>query len=78
MSKFHPDLTGQRFGFLEALEIKKVDAFGHAHWLCRCLRPKQDGSPCGTVLSVRANKLNAGRQVSCGCSRAEEAAHRYC
>ena len=54
------DLTGQRFGRLEAMKIisKKPTM-----WECRC--------DCGNVVVVSATNLKAGKAKSCGCINAE-------
>jgi len=53
---------GQRFGRLTVLAEEGVkDA--HSYFLCRC--------DCGKTLKVRDNKLTGGKQISCGCARAD-------
>lgn len=57
------DITGQRFGYLIALEhVGHVN--GHALWRCRC--------DCGEVIEARSEKLRCGRRLSCG-----RGGHRY-
>jgi hypothetical protein len=57
------DITGVRFGRLEALQFLAVDKHGGACWLCRC--------DCGTEKTVRSNSLLMGMTVSCGCLQRE-------
>lgn len=62
MSGKPPDLTGQRFGELTALElVPGADKFNRRLWRCRC--------DCGGECVVATNSLrstNGGRK-SCGC-----------
>lgn len=51
---FHKDLTGQRFGKLQALEYK-----GESIWKCLC--------DCGEITFVSASSLLRGNTCSCGC-----------
>lgn len=56
------DLTGQRFGRLEAL--RREGSKGHrAAWLCRC--------DCGTEKVISSANLTMGETRSCGCFQAE-------
>lgn len=55
------DLTGQRFGRLEAVEFAGVNSHGQALWECAC--------DCGNVKVVLAHSLKEGRTRSCGCIR---------
>lgn len=60
------DLTGQRFGKLTAIE--KVGYDGKSLWKCAC--------DCGGECIVRSPHLRNGRQVSCGCHKAEVSRQR--
>jgi hypothetical protein len=55
------DLTGMRFGTLEALSIDTSTKRTHVHWICRC--------DCGVIKSVRGSHLTGGKTVSCGCQK---------
>jgi hypothetical protein len=55
------DLTGQRFGRWQVLEI--VGYKKGVYWLCRC--------DCGNVKEVRSDRLRDGRSTSCGCFKNE-------
>jgi hypothetical protein len=57
------DLTGQRYGRLVVRRFAGRDQARHLYWECECC--------CGRVVIVRAAKLRTGRQVSCGCMRAD-------
>ena len=59
----YKDISGQRFGRLVVAEYAGSDRLGKAIWKCAC--------DCGNDISVRANSLNSGLTVSCGCRRAE-------
>lgn len=57
------DLVGVKFGkwtVLNGAEIVKR----HTYYLCSC--------DCGTVKSVRADGLKAGKSTSCGCDKGEK------
>lgn len=57
-----PDLSGVRFGRLIVVEYS--GKAGHNHrWLCAC--------DCGAAKTVRADHLQSGRTVSCGCLKVE-------
>lgn len=56
------DLSGQRFGRLEAIAPVGAGAAG-TRWLCRC--------DCGETREVCGLKLRQGRTRSCGCLRRE-------
>lgn len=51
--------TGDRFGFLEALNPSEKDNSGNAIWSCRCF--------CGKERKVRSSSLLSGKSKSCGC-----------
>lgn len=55
------DLTGQRFGYLTAMERSQDRRPGTPGtlWLCRC--------DCGGLYTALANKLRSGHTKSCGC-----------
>ena len=53
-----PDLTGQTFGDLTAVERAPSGLSGAARWRCMC--------SCGTERVVFAANLRAGRTLSCG------------
>ena len=55
------DLTGNRYGKLVviALHSKGSRTTGHPQYLCRC--------DCGNTRIVRANNLQSGNTMSCGC-----------
>lgn len=57
------DLTGKRFGKLEALVFYGVGMEGVSLWRCRC--------DCGSVLPIATRSLVTGRSTSCGCARNE-------
>lgn len=56
-----PDLAGQVFGRLTAVEPRKVG--NRTHWLCRC--------DCGAEKVIDAGSLRKGVTRSCGCLHAE-------
>lgn len=62
----HPkDLSGQRFGMVEALY--PVDVPGKRwKWLCRC--------DCGSILIMWGSALSAGHSTTCGCGQKAAAA----
>ena len=61
----YTDITGQRFGFLEALKpLKRADKSGSMMWLCRC--------DCGNQVEVSYKHLAYGNQKSCGCRKKEQ------
>lgn len=62
------DLTGQRFGRLEVLEMvrgrpKKAGFMGPALWKCKC--------DCGKQAIVHTSQLRTGHTQSCGCLHSE-------
>lgn len=59
-----PDITGQRFGRLVALE--RVNSKGASRWRCRC--------DCGAETTVLAASLRNGSTTSCGCRQRDAAA----
>lgn len=58
-----PDITGQQFGRLTA--VQKVNATGRARWLCKC--------SCGRTTVVDLCALQSGATKSCGCLQKERA-----
>ena len=56
------DLTGQRFGKLQAVAMTKVG--GRPAYVCKC--------DCGNETTVRGQCLRRGDTTSCGCARAEK------
>jgi hypothetical protein len=52
------DLTGQRFGRLEVLELAQA---APRIWRCRC--------ECGAIVTVRRCNLRSGNTTSCGCAK---------
>jgi hypothetical protein len=57
------DLFGESFGRLTVIGGHEVREDRYAWWPCRCA--------CGRKLPVRGTRLTSGRQVSCGCARAD-------
>jgi len=62
------NLSGKRFGKLEAIERKGIDAQGRALWECRC--------DCGNTVEVRAVSLTTKNTKSCGCLAKELVGNR--
>lgn len=61
------ELGGRRFGRLVAIERSQQDDHGAWMWRCRC--------DCGTVVTVRAATLQAGRTRACHpCAATDRAA----
>jgi len=58
-----PDLTGQRFGKLTALERRDREQWSGDLWRCRC--------DCGRETMASARALRGGGVKSCGCARRE-------
>lgn len=54
------DLTGQRFGRLQALVLAPRSRPGNREWLCMC--------DCGVEKLVRSDRLRSGETISCGCA----------
>jgi hypothetical protein len=59
-------LEGQQFGLFTVLRRAENNPHGSAMWLCQC--------KCGTMRTISTGGLRSGRQLSCGCRRAELAA----
>ena len=53
------DLTGIRYGMLEAVEQHGFDKYGRAVWLWRC--------DCGNEKEIQAYAVRCGHTRSCGC-----------
>jgi hypothetical protein len=59
------DLTGQRFGKLFVIGLdKETKSGGNAMWKCRC--------DCGSITSVRGNRLRGGQQNCSKCINRKE------
>lgn len=58
------DITGQYFGFLEALEIdyEMTNKYHRRYWKCLCHNCEQNN-----IVSVRLGNLTSGEVRSCGC-----------
>lgn len=61
-------LVGRRFGRLKVKHFAGADKWRKTYWCCTC--------ECGASLRVRGEKLLSGRQVSCGCARADKHVRR--
>ena len=59
------DLTGQRFGWLTAVEPTEKRMFSNVIWKCKC--------DCGNISYVAAHNLRSGGTQSCGCSKSTKA-----
>lgn len=76
--EFDTDLTGNRFGYLTAVELlgrKYIDgnmSKSYIEWKCKC--------DCGNIIVVRQGNLLSGSTWSCGCmkrSHGEELIFKY-
>ncbi len=57
------DLTARTFGMLTVVERSPENSSdGRVQWVCSC--------ECGNACTARSSMLMAGKQVSCGCARA--------
>lgn len=66
LNQFRVDLTGQRFGFLVALErivIQSPNGRRRTKWKCKC--------DCGNYVDVYQEHLLSGATKSCGCHMGE-------
>lgn len=63
------DLTGQRFGKLLALELKRVEGKSEIFFRCLC--------DCGNETLVRSNALRDERSKSCGCNLNQSAVLKF-
>lgn len=61
------DITGQRFGRLEAIDAFQI-INSRMHWVCIC--------DCGELRTVCGGNLREGNTKSCGCLRNELASAR--
>lgn len=52
------NISGQRFGYLTAVQKENSDPHG-SHWLCYC--------DCGNEIVTRIDRLRSGKAKSCGC-----------
>ena len=59
--KFSYDITGQKFGYLTALESTHQRQHSGTIWKCLC--------ECGNITYVPVNYLTSGHTKSCGCMR---------
>jgi hypothetical protein len=59
-----PDLTGQRFHRLVAIERAPSGNKGASRWLCKC--------DCGTLKVIMAQNLKNGSTKACGCMNREK------
>ena len=55
------DIAGQTFNKLTALRFERLDKFGKALWLMRCI--------CGQEKVINASAVKAGLTTSCGCHK---------
>ena len=62
------DLTGMRFGRLEAIRTIGTDKRGEKIWECYC--------ECGSFHNVLSSNLRTGHTKSCGCLDREKASER--
>ena len=56
------DLTGQKFGLLQVLELDNFKKDKRKYWICKC--------QCGNIKSMRQDVLQ--KATSCGCLRKEK------
>lgn len=56
------DITGEVYGFLQAIEFRGKTKWSQAIWLFRCIA---DG--CGREIEVPAHQARNGNNKSCGC-----------
>lgn len=59
MTKNNTNVSGSRFGHLEAVEAVSVNRIGHRVWACRC--------DCGNTSRHSIYHLLSGHTTSCGC-----------
>ena len=66
---FKQDLTGKKFNRWTVLEYDNDrSGSGKSYWICKC--------DCGTIKSVRSDRLKDNSSKSCGCLNRELAAER--
>lgn len=58
------DLSGQKFGRLTVIKLNPRLIKGRASWLCRC--------DCGTIKSIKSQRLINGTTRSCGCLKVKD------
>lgn len=72
VSKFI-DLSGQKFGYLTVVERdvehRRPNGKTRTYWRCKC--------DCGNDVTVAADALRRGDQVSCGCYRRQSASQQF-
>lgn len=68
MGKHYKDLTGQRFGKLEVIEMNGRTKRGLVIWKCKC--------DCGNEANIVSHYLISGATQSCGCYQREAARQR--
>ena len=68
MPKFK-DMTGQRFGKLVALNMKRLLGKSQIYWECRC--------DCGNICIVSGNAMRESRSTSCGCNTNQSAILKF-
>lgn len=62
------DITGLRYGKLVVLERDLSKTGGAAYWKCQC--------DCGTIKSIRGQRLRDGSVIDCGCGKKSRNASR--
>ena len=62
------DLTGMRFGKLVVLERSSRANKKHTYWDCAC--------DCGSMVSIRTDRLSSGDATSCGCESSSKGEYR--
>ena len=53
------DLTGQKYNYLTAISVYRVDSSYRVYWNCIC--------DCGNFKEINSNALVSGTIKSCGC-----------
>lgn len=67
MVKRYKDITGQKFGFLTAIQLVERPDFSGKWWLCKC--------ECGELTVVRLDNLASGKTRSCGSFECRQRVH---
>lgn len=57
---YNHNIKGNRYGYLEPLDIADIDSNHHYKWLCKC-------HACGAIKVIYATVLTSGRAKDCGC-----------